>query len=286
MSQPYNITISVPSGNPDKLRVIEKTNRLSQALVFNRSELPELAKSRKELTYTGVYILVNNSGDTLPELYIGEGENVLDRLKGHAKEDKKDFWEWAVVIINRDNSLHKSHIQFIEAELIARASSNKRCILDNSKQQNKPSIPESVLFEAQDLLNDVYQIVPLLGISAFEVIEQQASDSEADTLIIKTKGIEAKGMQSSGKIVVKARSQAVKECVASISNGFRILREHLVKEGVLSDQGKFYRFEEDYTFESPSTAAAVVMGRNANGRTEWRTLDGTKLKELQDSYSN
>jgi hypothetical protein len=46
----------VPSGNPDKLRIIEKTNRLSQALVFNRSELSELAKTRKELEYTGALV--------------------------------------------------------------------------------------------------------------------------------------------------------------------------------------------------------------------------------------
>jgi hypothetical protein len=56
MNQPFNITISVPSGNPDKLRIIEKTNRLSQALVFNRSELSELAKTRKELEYTGAFV--------------------------------------------------------------------------------------------------------------------------------------------------------------------------------------------------------------------------------------
>ena len=93
MSQPFNITISVPSGNPDKLRIIEKTNRLSQALVFNRSELSELAKTRKELEYTGVYMLVNSSGDSLPEIYVGEGESVLKRLKSHSKDAKKEFWE-------------------------------------------------------------------------------------------------------------------------------------------------------------------------------------------------
>jgi transketolase len=74
MSQPFNITISVPSDNPDKLRIIEKTNRLSQALVFNRSELSELAKTHKELEYTGVYILVNSSGDSLPEMPMYKSE--------------------------------------------------------------------------------------------------------------------------------------------------------------------------------------------------------------------
>jgi len=162
MSQPFNITISVPSGNPDKLRIIEKTNRLSQALVFNRSELSELAKTRKELEYTGVYMLVNSSGDSLPEIYVGEGESVLTRLKSHSKDAKKEFWEWAVIFVNRaiypkKEGLHKGHIQHIEASLVERATSNKRCILNNDVTPKKPSLPESVLFEAQDLLNDIYQ---------------------------------------------------------------------------------------------------------------------------------
>ncbi|WP_394371575.1 DUF4357 domain-containing protein [Candidatus Sulfidibacterium hydrothermale] len=38
---------------------------------------------------------------------------------------------------------------------------------------------------------------------------------------------------------------------------------------------------EDYEFSSPSTAAAIVMGRNANGLTEWKLKDGTTLKDYE-----
>lgn len=37
----------------------------------------------------------------------------------------------------------------------------------------------------------------------------------------------------------------------------------------------------DYVFSSPSTAAAVVLGRSANGRIEWKDCKGRTLKELQ-----
>jgi hypothetical protein len=56
----------------------------------------------------------------------------------------------------------------------------------------------------------------------------------------------------------------------------------LFEQGVLVDQGEFYTFHQDYTFDSPSTAAATVMGRNANGRIEWKTRNGVTLKELQE----
>ena len=286
MSQPFNITISVPSGNPDKLRIIEKTNRLSQALVFNRSELIELTKTRKELEYTGVYMLVNSSGDSFPEIYVGEGESVLSRLKSHSKDTKKEFWEWVVVFVNRDNSLHKGHIQHVEASLVERATSNKRCILNNDAIPRKPSLPESVLFEAEDLLNDIYHIVPLLGISAFESVTDTQAEEHSEMLYLRTKGLTATGFTAASKLVVKQGSQAVKEDTASISKGFSNWRATLTEQGVLQPQGEYLTFSQDYTFESPSTAAAVIMGRNANGRIEWRTNGGVKLKEMQERGLN
>jgi len=44
-----------------------------------------------------------------------------------------------------------------------------------------------------------------------------------------------------------------------------------------------YRFTQDYSFSSPSTAAAVVLGRSANGRIEWKDAQGRTLKELQEA---
>ena len=283
MSQPFNITISVPSGNPDKLRIIEKTNRLSQTLVFNRSELSELAKTRKELEYTGVYMLVNSSGDSLPEIYVGEGESVLSRLKSHSKDAKKEFWEWAVIFVNRDNSLHKGHIQHIEASLVERATSNKRCLLNNDVAPKKPSLPESVLLEAQDLLNDIYHVVPLLGISAFEMVVDDANGSTSESLIISSKGIRATGFAINGKFAVKSGSQAISTHALSASNGCIGLRDSLVQQGVLDSASDPWTFTQDYTFESPSMAASAILGRSANGRIEWRNKDGITLKQIQET---
>jgi hypothetical protein len=60
------------------------------------------------------------------------------------------------------------------------------------------------------------------------------------------------------------------------------LREDLVERDVLQKDGSHYRFTQDYAFSSPSTAAAVVLGRSANGRIEWKDRLGRTLKELQE----
>ncbi|WP_423815735.1 DUF4357 domain-containing protein [Pseudoruminococcus massiliensis] len=43
------------------------------------------------------------------------------------------------------------------------------------------------------------------------------------------------------------------------------------------------KLTRDYIFTSPSLAAAVVMGRNANGRTEWKNEEHKTIKDIEES---
>jgi Domain of unknown function (DUF4357) len=36
-------------------------------------------------------------------------------------------------------------------------------------------------------------------------------------------------------------------------------------------------------FDSPSTAAGIVLGRSANGRIEWKSESGETLKKMQEA---
>jgi len=38
----------------------------------------------------------------------------------------------------------------------------------------------------------------------------------------------------------------------------------------------------DQVFKSPSAAAAILLGRNANGLSEWKDSSGTTLKLLRE----
>ncbi|MCD6706356.1 MAG: DUF4357 domain-containing protein [Thiobacillus sp.] len=88
--------------------------------------------------------------------------------------------------------------------------------------------------------------------------------------------------------VVKAGSQAVSESVPSMQlhvRGMFDLREELIGNGVLQPENGHFRFTQDYVFSSPSTAAAVVLGRSANGRIEWKNGAGKTLKALQEQLA-
>lgn len=57
------------------------------------------------------------------------------------------------------------------------------------------------------------------------------------------------------------------------------MRVTLMDKGIIDTE---YRFVKDHIFTSPSLAASVVMGRNANGRTEWKTADNKTLKSIEE----
>ena len=68
-----------------------------------------------------------------------------------------------------------------------------------------------------------------------------------------------------------------------MTSSFISLRQKLIDENVLINQGEYLEFSEDYIFSSPSTAAVIVMGRNANGLTEWRNKEGKTLKDFESN---
>ena len=53
--------------------------------------------------------------------------------------------------------------------------------------------------------------------------------------------------------------------------------------GIIVPDGETLKLGQDYTFDSPSTAAGVLLGRSTNGRVEWKDAEGLTLKQIQTS---
>ncbi len=135
--------------------------------------------------------------------------------------------------------------------------------------------------DAESFLADVLLCLPVVGVNLFEKAKA-ASRRRGRELLLKAKGIEARAIDSPEGFVVRAGPTAVKIEVPSIHAYLAELRRALVGQGVLVDGGEVYRLAQDYTFNSPSTAAGVLLGRSANGRTEWKDAKGRSLKERQE----
>ena len=277
----FSVRIFIPSGDPDGLRIIEKSNWTGQGLVFPRVQFPEV-RNRDELKRTGVYILwgPGESGQLL-RVYVGEGDSVLSRLDQHARQ--KDFWTHAAVFISKDQNLNKAHVKYIEARLVTLAAEAKRAELDNSNVPQLPVLSEADAADAEGFLADMLLCLPIVGVNVFE--KPRGVDRRSREFILRGKSIEARGQETAEGFVVFAGSQAVKDEneTPSIHGYLRELRRALVKQGVLEDAGAVYRLTQDYIFSSPSTAAGVVLGRSANGREEWKDGKSRTLKEIQEA---
>ena len=106
-------------------------------------------------------------------------------------------------------------------------------------------------------------------------------DPSKPRLFIKAKGVVAEGQETKNGLLVFARSQAVKEAVPSCQEYTVEMRNSLVQQGVLVVGPDCLTLARDYAFDSPSSAASVILGRNANGRIDWKDRDGRTLKQLQ-----
>lgn len=275
----FSVRIFIPSGEPEGLRVIEKSNWTGQGLVFPRALYAEV-RQQPELKRTGVYLLWGPAeAGQLPKLYVGEGDVVLPRLDQHAKQ--KDFWTHAAVFTSKDQNLNKAHVQYLEARLVQQAKDAKRVELDNGNVPQLPALSEADAADAEAFLLDLLLCLPLMGAPFFE--QAQAPQTRGRELTLKAKGIEARGVDTAEGFVVRAGSLAVKEEVPSIHAYLVELRKTLLAQGVLVPDGSALRVTQDYVFNSPSTAAGVLLGRSANGRTEWRDAKGRTLKEIQEA---
>ena len=275
----FSVRLFLPGGDPDGVKTVEKSNWTGSGLVIPRSLFAE-TRSRPELGRTGVYILVGpDENSQLPRVYVGEGDPIGPRLDQHAKN--KDFWTQAVAFTSKDQNLNKAHIQFLEYRLVSLGKSAKRCILDNANTPQPPSLSEADTAEAEGFLADVLLCLPVLGYGFFE--EAPAPTQTTLEFTLKAKNITGKGYEASTGFVVRAGSQAAKSEAKSIHVYLSAMRRSLAEQGILVDQNQYYEMIQDYTFNSPSTAAGVLLGRSANGRIEWKTSDGHTLKSIQDA---
>jgi len=185
------------------------------------------------------------------------------------------------VFTSKDQNLNKAHVEHLEARLVALANEAKRCELDNGNVPQLPALSEADRADAESFLADILLCLPVVGVNVFE--KSSARGAKSQDLFLKARGIEARGADEVEGFVVRAGSTAAKTETPSMQAWLKPLRKTLVDSGVLVDAGEVFRLAQDYSFPSPSTAAAVLLGRNENGRTAWKDAKGRTLKEIQEA---
>ncbi len=190
MPDPYTIRIFVPDGDPEGIRIIDRMNWTGVGIAFPRSKWPEVNR-RDDIQRAGVYILVGYQDEELniPTLYIGQADGVKNRIDNHVQN--KDFWDSAIVFVSSSSNLNRAHVTWLEYALIKRAKETARCVLDNATVPQEPRLTEAEKADIQGFLNEILQVLPLVGLSAFEFpktievpVSPPTNSTSPDTMVV------------------------------------------------------------------------------------------------------
>jgi len=269
-------------GQPDGLLTAELFNWTGQVLQVPRTRLKE-ALRRTECGFTGVYILLGEKEDG-PTAYIGESEDIGARLRNHALE--KGWWDRAIILTTAANNLHKAHVKYLESRLVELAIRSGNTTLENGNTPPRSSLSEAARTNMDVFIENLTVVLPAIRVDLLvdrtrPRKPQDTTDAEekaAFTLTSERAGVKARAVLEDGELIVQAGSQVRSRWVAkgSWNTGCRKLRDHLIETGIIDLQDGTGVLTENDAFSSPSAAAAVIVGRAANGRVEWHA-EGRKL---------
>ena len=289
--KPKTIQIYLPKGDPRGLRVAELTTRIVRLIEVPRKLLDEFF-AIPEAQQVGLYFLVGEeSEDEQAQLYIGQTSDLIARLKSHHRD--KDFWTRAFVAVSLTNSLTQTHTLFLEWMAIDVAQKVGRYLLKNGNNGSKPFTPAPLTADCLELHETTGILLATLGQPVFEALTASAAttegisnaNEESELYYCKQGDIEAKGRYTAEGFVVLAQSQARVQIMPSAEDSsVAHARERLIADGVLKKEDEHrYLFAKDYLFKSPSRASSVILGRNANGWTNWKTASGQTLDARERS---
>ena len=277
----FNKTIQmcIFDGNPNGRIMCELSNWNGRVYKISRNDLSEFA-NRPDCEYTGVYFLFGKDEDNKDTVYVGEAEKMLVRLKQHLKDH--NYWNDCVVVISKDNILNKAHVKYLENKFYTLAVDAKRSSIINNTVPTCSSISEFDESMLTEFIENARLLVNTRGYIVFDKIDTSVVEKEnSDTIfhIAAARGADAKGLLVPDGFMVIKGSKIAKDTVPSMASNLVNLRNIMLEKNIINQE---FVFVTDYIFTSPSLAAAIVMGRNANGRTEWKNINNKSIKDIEE----
>lgn len=272
-----SISLFLIDGTTDGVVACELFNWTGKGYKIPRNRLKELS-GRDDLRKAGVYFLIGRDENDTDTVYIGEAEEVFKRL---LQQQEKDFWAESLAFISKDENLNKAHIKYLEFTLYKKANETSRYKVINNNTPNCPSISEADQAVMTEFAENLIILVGTMGYKIFEKLIKRRVAKQDRFYIKAARGADASAIKTSEGVVVLKGSIVADSEVASMQAGFKNKRRKLIETGIIKD----LKFTKDYLFSSPSTAASVVMGRTANGLSEWKKEDGSSLRDNQATDS-
>lgn len=261
------------NGQPDGIRSIRRNLSTVTTYVIPRPLLSE-AKNISGINRPGIYYLINeDDGNKIIQLYIGQTRNGIARLDDHNRS--KDFWNKAIMFLAESKTFTLDMISGLEKFAIIKAQESKRYKIENNVVP-KYEIDEYDLAAVEEIYDEIQFIMATQG---YKMNDAKIISSEADILHTTHNGITAFGVYNGEKFDVLEGSQINVDKPSHLQRYNRQRKELLSQQSIVNFDGK-YILKLALDFKTPSGASDFVLGGSTNGWVEWKNKDGKTLDEL------
>lgn len=286
MAYGKSIELFLVNGTADSLITAELSNWNGKAIKIPRIEVASC--NRDDITQAGVYFLFCKEDDGSDSVYIGEAENVKDRLVQHLRdyqtEKEEYYWNTAVIFIGRD--LNKALIRYLENRFVEMARNCKRCNVLTKNTYHNTVMKESQIAVMEEFIDNVKILINALGykvLEPFAHVDSSSSNVDDELLYITSCSVNATGKVTvEGFVVFAGASIDKRDSADSLSEGMKKLRQKLLE----SDKVDNYITKEDILFSSSSTAVKFLLGYSVSEPQRWKTKDGRSLKEIEGNQTD
>lgn len=283
MAYGKSIELFLVNGTADSLIIAELSNWNGKAIKIPRIEVASC--NRDDIMQAGVYFLFCKEDDGSDSVYIGEAENVKERLVQHLRdyqsEKEKYYWNTAVIFIGRD--LNKAHIRYLENRFVEIARSSKRYVMLTRNTYRNTVMKESQVAAMEEFIDNVRILINALGYKVLEPLIQptgNVANTGEKEFFISSGSVSATGkVTAEGFVVLKGAKVNERTSVKSLSAGMAKMREKLFADGKVDNLVT----AEDILFSSSSAAADFVLGYSVSGPMTWKTAGGQSLKEIEST---
>ena len=180
MAYGKSIELFLVNGTADSLTIAELSNWNGKAIKIPRIEVSSCY--REDITQAGVYFLFCKEDDGTDSVYIGEAENVKERLLQHLRdyqaEKEKYYWTTAVIFIGRD--LNKALIRYLENRFVDIARQCKRYLVLTKNTYRNTVMKESQIAVMEEFIDNVRILISVLGYKVLEPVNKPAAIEEND----------------------------------------------------------------------------------------------------------
>lgn len=293
-------------GNHQGIVRAELMNWTGYVYAAPRASLKHLM-AKEDAHGSGIYFLMSKSQELEGKysVYVGETVNGIQRMQNH--DYNKDFWDTVILVQCKDTTLTKTHCAYLEYQVYQLIKEKTLYQLENGREikDYAGKLSDADISDMDTFLDNLSFILPALGVNVLtpvvtttknyslthhQIIDQvshptviqldpvQDEHIEAEFFILNREGsVNAKAYIKNGIFYIRQGSIGKSQHSESQHNFVINQSQSLIDKGMIQVDGERVAFMQDVAFTSPTTPAAMLLGRPASGPATWKVLNRPNL---------